>query len=150
MDTNLMAVAQAAAIAATQANSNANINTIVVALIGLFGVVITTIGTVLLAKINASSKETKISTAENGVKLEVLTSTTREIHKMVNKPFGVALETAAAAMETVAKMTNDPQHRKAAEIARTVSNEHNASMEVFDMNRKVEAALAKSSVEPID
>lgn len=141
MDTNaLVQVAQTAAAAAANANDQAAFNTLIVSIIGFLGIVVTTIGTILLAKINKTN---------TGVKEQIdkIEETSSQIHGMVNKPFGVALETAAVAMETVAEMTGRDDHIQAASTARSVSNEHQSSMAAFEMAQRVaESMKAKVQV----
>lgn len=152
VDTNtVIQLSQAAATAAAQANYTAALNTTIVAIMGLLGVIVTTAGTVLLARINVNSKGTKEAataavsfSVANGRKVDSLLETTLQIHAMVNKPFGLALESAAIAMETVASMTHEAGHIQAAKTARSVSNEHHASMATYEMAQKVAAALHKT------
>ncbi len=149
----LAAVAQAAAQAAFAANNSAQLNTIVVATFGFLGVVVTTFGTVLLARINANAREAKaiITVAKeqsvaNGKQLDQIHDTTRRTYAVVNKPFGVALETAAKAMEYVANLPgSSAENRQAAATARKVSDEHHAAMLEYELNERVHAALVASS-----
>jgi hypothetical protein len=84
VDTNLVAVAEAAAQAALRASEGAHLNTVVVAVIGLAGVVVTTVGTVLLAKINTNAKITKDVTVESAGKVDTVLKTTDQIHTLTN------------------------------------------------------------------
>jgi len=134
------------------AEKAAAINTIIVSVIGFLGIVVTTIGTVLLAKININSKGSKDASEksvsvslENGKKVDGLQVTTLQIHNMVNRPFGVALETAAVAMETIAEMTKREDHKQAASTARKVSDEHHSAMQAFEVSQKIKAALREAA-----
>jgi hypothetical protein len=150
METNIVAMAHAAAAAASNASNSAALNTIVVAIFGFLGVLVTTIGAIFLGRINANSKGTKEMAAEavaisqsNGRKADSIHETTLQIHQMVNRPLGVALQTAATALETVAAMSDNQSHRQAAITARRISEEHDKSMASFeDARMKMEVAKA--------
>ncbi len=167
MDTNsLTAVAQAAATAASNANYMAMLNTIIVSIIGLLGVVVTTTGTILLAKINANAKGAIEQSQNNGArliqthqvamqavaqstanseKLVEIAETGRRTYHVVNKPFGVVLESAATTMEYVASLDNaTDEQRQAARTARKASNEHRQAMLEYENNERVTAALANT------
>ncbi len=150
MDTNsLTAVAQAAATAAHSAQSSAALNTIVVAIFGFLGVLVTTIGAILLARINSNAKGTKEAAQQaaaqsqaNAGQLVQIHDVTRRVYVMVNKPFGVALEGAAKAMEILASLPGaSDAHRQAAATARHVSDAHLKAMNEYDLHERVQAAL---------
>ncbi len=144
MDTNTLAVAQAA-VAALSANTASNLNTVVIALIGFFGLIVTTGGTILLAKINSNAKHAFVQSTANAATLLQVHDVTRRVYTMVNKPFGVALEGAATAMEALAKLPGaSEEHRQAASTARQVSDEHAKAMIDYEMSERIHAALVSA------
>lgn len=156
MDTNSIAVAAAAAATALSAHNSAAVNTAVVAIFGFLGVLVTTIGTIFLARIHASTKDTATTahavveqTASNSAQIINLHDVTRRIYAVVNKPFGVALETAAQALEVNAALPGaTPDHIQAAATARLVSNQHAKAMLDYEMNERIQAALTMAPVAP--
>jgi hypothetical protein len=129
-----------------------NWQTIIIATIGLFGTLITTLGTVFLARINANSKITKEASLEsaeqskqNSIKIDEVHTIASETHAFCNRPFGLALDTAASALEAVAEMSGKPEHVQAAMAARKRSDEHNQAMKSFEEQQARERAKAKES-----
>jgi len=143
MDTNtLTQVASTAAHVAEQANSAASLNTLVISIVGFFGILVTTIGAVFMAKINANQKGFS-------QKIDKVESTTTQIHRMVNQPFGEALGKAAGALQTVSDMNPDrDDYRDAAKIAKAISEDHKTSMAAFEMAERV-ADSAKVKVQVV-
>ncbi len=142
MDTNFVTVAQSAAAA-----QSATMNTVLVALISFFGILVSTIGTVVLARINKASKEREVvirkidamkeHANEVSRKLEnseaVQSVKLHEIHMDVNSKMGEKKRQLWEARKALAAYTHLKEHESAARDAEREYIEHIEAQELVDV-----------------
>lgn len=161
MDTNLFLV-QSAANAAQLAQEGQLRNTIIIGIIGLFSTAITTVGTILLARIGANTKITAVaaqSTAETvkatDGKTDILLNKTEEIHTLTNSNLTkvtAALESSQAEVkslkEMIAQMTvqlNETNHT----LSRVRERQDGADLAKSTVKDSVKEAVIESVKAPV-
>jgi CheY-like chemotaxis protein len=83
----------------------------------------------------------------NHRKIEVVTEKQDRIYELVNHPMGIALDSLATALETVARLNpNSETAVQAAQSARSRSNEHNVKQSIADAHELHQAREEKENI----
>lgn len=160
MDTNLFLL-QSASTAALMAQQGQLRNTIIIGIIGLFSSAITTIGTILLARIGSNTKLTALAaqaTAETvkntDGKTAVLLTKTEEIHTLTNSNLTkvtAALETSQAEVKSLKEMISQMnlQMKETAFTLARLRQQIDTQGEDEAATLAIRAAVAESVVAPV-